>query len=325
MQAILVREFGDAGVLRLAEVAAPVAGPGEVSVHVRAAGVNPYETLMRTGNYAIKPALPYIPGSDAAGEVLAVGAGVTRVTPGDRVYVYGTRDGLLGTYAEQVVCPEGRVFPLPDHVSFAQGACLGVPYTTAYRALFHRAHAQPGETVLVHGATGAVGVAAVQLAHHHGLRVVGTGGTPGTLDTVRAQGADVAVCHSAEGYREAIMAATGGRGVDLVLEMAAHINLDHDLQMLAPHGRVVVIGNRGRVEIDARHTMNRDAAILGMVVFNTPEADVRSIHAALTVGLANRTLNPIVREELPLGEAARAHQLLATLSSDAVGRVVLIP
>lgn len=325
MQAILVREFGGPDVLKLGHVDTRTPGPDEVSLKVRAVGVNPYETLMRTGTYAIKPALPYIPGSDGAGEVLAVGANVTRVKPGDRVYIYGTRDGWLGTYAEQAVCPATRVFPLGPRISFAQGASLGVPYTTAYRALFHRGNAKPGETVLIHGATGAVGIAAVQIAHHHGMRVIGTGGSPRTLDIVREQGAEVAVSHDAPGYRDDIMAATAGHGVNLVLEMAAHLNLDHDLMMLAPGGRVVVIGNRGRVEIDARHTMNRDAAILGMVVLNAPESDVQSIHAALVAGIANGTLNPIVREELPLGDAARAHEMLANLSPDAVGRVVLIP
>jgi NADPH2:quinone reductase len=325
MRAILVREFGGPDVLKLGQVDAPRIGPDEVCVEVHAVGVNPYETYMRTGTYAIKPALPYIPGSDAAGKVVSVGATVTRVKPGDRVYVYGTRDGLLGTYAEQTVCPATRVFPLDPRLTFAQGAGLGVPYTAAYRALIHRGNAKSGETVLIHGATGAVGLAAVQLARHRGMRVIGTGGSKATLDVVRAQGADVAVSHDAPGYRDEIMAATSGRGVDLVLEMAAHLNLDHDLTMLTHGGRIVVIGSRGRVEIDPRHAMNREAAIMGMVVFNAPEADVLSIHADLGTELAKGALNPIVREELPLGDAARAHEMLASLSPDAVGKIVLIP
>jgi NADPH2:quinone reductase len=280
---------------------------------------------MRTGTYAIKPPLPYTPGSDGAGEVLAIGEHVTRVQPGDRVYVYGTRDGLLGTYAEEVICPVTRVFRLSNRVSFAQGACLGVPYTAAYRALFHRGLAQPAETVLIHGATGAVGIAAVQLAHQLGMRVIGTGGSSKTLDVVREQGADVAVSHDESGYRDQIVAATDGRGVDLILEMAAHLNLNHDLTMLAPNGRIVVIGSRGSVQIDPRHAMNRDATVMGMVVFNASERDVFSIHAALAAGVANGALNPVVRDELPLGDAARAHEMLAALSPDAVGRIVLIP
>src|SRR5439155_124221 len=197
---------------------------------------------------------------------------------------------------------------LPARVSFAQGAALGVPYATAYRALFQRAAARPGETVLVHGATGGVGIAAVQIAHAHGMRVIGTGGTDAGLALVREQGADVVVNHRAPDHLEAIMRATGGRGVDVILEMAAHLNLDKDLSLLVPRGRVVVIGNRGRVEIDARQAMGRDATILGMTLFNATDADLASIHAALVAGLENGTLSPIVAREIPLADAARANE-----------------
>ena len=148
---------------------------------MRAAGINPFEVYMRTGTYAIKPPLPYIPGSDGAGEVEAVGSGVTRVKVGDRVYTYAAGASLIGTYAESLVCAEKHVFPLGNKASFAQGAAIGVPYTTAYRALFNRGRAVPGETVLVHGATGGVGIAAVQLAHQRGLRVIGSGGSARSL------------------------------------------------------------------------------------------------------------------------------------------------
>lgn len=325
MKAILVREFGGPEVLKIGETADPVPGPDEVLIRVHAAGVNPFDTYMRTGTYAVKPPLPYIPGSDAAGVVEAVGANVTDLAVGARVYSYGTRDGLIGTYAEKAVCPRGRVFPLPDHVSFAQGASLGVPYTTAYRALFQRGGAKPGETVLIHGATGAVGIAAVQLAHHFGMRVIGTGGTERTLEVVRRHGADVALSHRAEGYRGEIMRATGGKGVHLVLEMAAHINLNHDLTMLTTGGRIVVIGSRGPVEIDARQAMNRDAAILGMVVFGAPEADVVSAHAAIAAGLRNGSLDPVIRQELPLAQAAQAHEAIMSAADHPVGKIALIP
>lgn len=325
MKAILVREFGGPEVLTIGETADPVPGPDEVLIRVHAAGVNPFDTYMRTGTYAVKPPLPYIPGSDAAGVVEAVGANVTHLAVGARVFSYGTRDGLIGAYAEKVVCPKGRVFPLPDRVSFAQGASLGVPYTTAYRALFQRGGAKPGETVLIHGATGGVGIAAVQLAHHFGMRVIGTGGTERTLEIVRQQGADVAVSHRTDGYRDEIMRATGGKGVNLVLEMAAHINLNHDLTMLATGGRVVVIGSRGPVEVDARHAMNRDAAILGMVVFGAPETDVVSAQAGIAAGLRNGSLDPMVREELPLAQAAQAHAALMATSDHLVGKIALIP
>ncbi len=325
MRAIVVREFGGPEVLQIGEAPDRAPGPGEVRIRMRAAGINPFEVYMRTGNYAIRPPLPYVPGSDGAGEVEAVGAGVTRFVPGDRVYTYAAGDALVGTYAEQVVCPEGRGFPLGPRVSFAQGAAVGVPYTTAYRALFNRGRAQPGETVLIHGATGGVGIAAVQLAHHRGLRVIGSAGSAASLGAVREHGADVAVRHDQEGYREAILDATGRRGVHLILEMAAHVNLDHDLRLLAPGGRVVIIGSRGALPVDPRGAMNAEADVLGMIVFKAPEDEVASIHAALAVGLANGTLNPVVRVELPLAEAPLAHQRNMADDPDGVGKIVLVP
>ena len=324
MKAILVREFGGPDVLHLEDVPDPKPGPSEVVVRIRAAGVNPVDTYIRSGTYARKPPLPYIPGSDGAGEIESVGAEVTNVSAGDRVYIagYGNKPSGAGTYAERAVCATSQTYPLPSRVSFAQGAALGVPYGTAYRALFQRAAAQPGETVLVHGATGGVGVAAVQLARAHGLRVIGTGSTDRGLALVREQGADVVVNHSASNHVDEILRATGGRGVDVVVEMAAHINLDKDLSLLAPRGRVVVVGNRGRVEIDARQAMGRDAAILGMTFFNATDADVASIHAALGAGLANGTLTPVIGREFPLAEAAHAHA--AVMESGALGKIVLL-
>jgi NADPH2:quinone reductase len=264
-----------------------------------------------------------VPGSDAAGEVEAVGAEVKTVAVGDRVYLYGTAAGFCGAYAERAVCRATQVHPLAARVTFAQGSAIGVPYATAYRALFHRAASRPAETVLVHGATGGVGIAAVQLAHAHGMIVIGTGGTDRGLQVVRDQGAEVVVSHRAPGYADEIMRATGGRGVDVVLEMAAHLNLDRDLALLAPRGRIVVIGNRGRVEIDPRQAMGRDAAILGMTLFNVADVDFAEIHSALVAGLANGTLNPVVAREMPLAVAARAHE--AVMEPGALGKIVLVP
>jgi NADPH:quinone reductase len=325
MRAILVRQFGGPEVMRLEDVPDPKPGASDVLLRIRAAGVNPVDVYTASGTYARKPPLPYIPGSDGAGEVEAVGADVNGLAVGDRVYIagHGSTVGGVGTYAERALCARGQLHRLPPRATFAQGAALGVPYTTAYRALFHRAAARPGETVLVHGATGGVGIAAVQLAHAHGLRVVGTGGTETGLALVRAQGADVVANHRAPNYLDEIRQATGGRGVDVVIEMAAHINLDKDLSILAPRGRVVVVGNRGRVEIDARQAMGRDAAILGMTYFNISETDFASIQAALVAGLENGTVGPVIAQEVPLAEAARAHA--AVMQPGASGKVVLIP
>ena len=304
--------------MHLEEVPDPKSGPSEIVVRIRAAGVNPVDAYIRSGTYARKPTLPYVPGSDGAGEIALVGAQVKGFARGDRVYTVGA----AGTYAERLVCTPAQLRPLPPRLSFAQGAALGVPYGTAYRALFHRARARPAETVLVHGATGGVGIAAVQLARALGMRVIGTGGTDRGLELVRAQGADAVANHHAANYLDEITQATGGRGVDVVVEMAAHINLDKDLSILAPHGRVVVVGNRGRVEIDARQAMSRDAAILGMTLFNATDADLVEIHAALGAGLANGALTPVIGRELALAEAARAHE--AVMESGALGKTVLL-
>jgi NADPH2:quinone reductase len=325
MRAIVVKQFGGPEVLRLEEVPSPAPGPGQVVVRIRAAGVNPVDAYIRTGTYAQKPALPYTPGNDGAGEVDAVGSDVTRFKKGDRVYIANDNTGSprTGTYAEMALCAATQLHPLPPQVSFGQGAALGVPYATAYRALFMRAAAKPGETVLVHGASGGVGIAAVQFAHAHGMTVIGTAGSDRGMQAVREHGADVVVSHKDANYTDAIMKATGGRGVDVVLEMAAHINLDRDITMVAKFGRIVVIGNRGRIEIDPRGTMGRDATILGMTLFNVTPAELASIHAAIVAGLRNRTLAPVVGREIPLAEASRAHE--AVLEPGALGKIVLVP
>src|SRR5262245_14918045 len=209
MNAVVVREFGGPEVMRLETVPDPVAGDGHVVVRIRAAGVNPVDTYIHTGNYAVRPPLPYTPGMDGAGEIERVGAGVTDFAPGDRVYIAGPG---AGTYAEKAVCAVSRIHRLPARVSFGEGAALGVPYATAYRALFQRANARAGETVLVHGATGGVGIAAVELAAARGLRVFGTGGTDAGLAAAREHGAEQIFNHRTPGYADEIKEATGGRG-----------------------------------------------------------------------------------------------------------------
>jgi len=325
MKAIRVHEYGGPAVLKLEDVPDPKPGAGEIVVRIRAAGVNPVDAYMHTGGYVRKPPLPYTPGQDGAGEVESVGADVRDFKPGDRVYIAGVGNTAAGagTYAERAICVPSQLHRLPARITFSQDAALGVPYCTAYRALFQRALARPGETVLVHGATGGVGIAAVELAHARGLTVIGSGGTDKGLGVVREHGADVVVNHRDSNYTDAIGKATGGRGVNLIVEMAAHINLDRDLGLLAKHGRVVVVGNRGRTEIDARQAMGRDAAILGMTLFNATDVDLTEIQAGLIAGLENGTLNPVVGREFPLADAARAHE--AVMESGALGKIVLVP
>lgn len=320
MKAIRVERFGGPEVLRMATVADPEPGKDQVVVRVRAAGVNPVETYVRSGKYAALPELPYTPGTDAAGVIEAVGPGVDGFRTGDRVYTAGT---VSGSYAELALADAANVHRLPERTSFAQGAALGVPYATAYRALFQRAQARAGETLLVHGGTGGVGLAAIQLAVAAGLRVIATGGSEAGRKLAAAQGAEHVLDHHREGYLGELEQLTGGRGVDVILEMLANVNLGRDLGVLAHAGRVVVIGSRGTVEINPRDLMARDAAIFGMILWKTPAADATSIHAGLYGGLASGALNPVVAEELPLADVPRAHELV--MQAGARGKYVLVP
>lgn len=320
MKAIRVNEFGGPENLRLQDVPDLKPGPGQVVVRVRAAGVNPVDTYIRAGAYPRKPSLPYTPGTDGAGVVESIGQGVKRFKAGDRVYTAGT---LSGTYAEQCLCEESNLFPLPANASFAQGAAMHVPYATAYRGLFHRAKALPGETVLIHGASGGVGTAAVQLARAAGLRVIGTAGSDRGKQLALTEGAHEVLDHKTPDHFEQALGFTGGRGFDVILEMLANVNLARDLGILAPKGRVVVIGNRGTIEINPRDAMTRDGSILAMSLWNASSDELFGIHSALVAGLENKTLRPVIGQEIPLADAARAHE--AVMGSEAYGKIVLIP
>ncbi|RJQ50691.1 MAG: NADPH:quinone reductase [Nitrospiraceae bacterium] len=320
MKAIRVREFGNPEVMKIEEVSDLKPGAGCVLVHVNAVGVNPVDTYIRSGLYPVKPELPYTPGMDAAGIVETVGEGVRDFKPGDRVYVAGS---ISGTYAGKALCRESQAHPLPENISFVQGAGIGVPYGAAYRALFHRANAVPGEVVLVHGASGGVGIAAVQLARAAGMHVIGTAGTDKGRLLVKEHGAHHVLDHHDPECMENILGLTKGKGVDVIVEILANVNLGKDLGILARNGRVVIVGSRGSVEINPRDVMTRDAAILGMVLFNASEREMLSIHAALGAGLENGALSPVVGRELPLRDAARAHHEI--METSAHGKIILIP
>lgn len=320
MKAIRIHEFGDPEVLKVEEVPEPQPGPQEVLVKVEAIGVNPVDTYIRSGLYPAKPQPPFTPGNDAAGIIEAVGEDVGHRRVGERVYVAGS---LSGCYAEKVLCREDQVHPLPETVSAAQGAGIGIPFGAAWYGLSLRARAIPGEFLLVHGASGGVGSAAVQIARAAGLRVIGTAGTEKGRELVDRLGAHAVLDHSAPDYLNRIPDLTCEHGVDVVLEMLANVNLARDLDVLAEKGRVVVVGSQGTIEIDPRQTMMRDASILGMVLFNATAAENRSMHAALGAGLENGSLQPVVGQELPLAEASAAHRKV--MESGAYGKIVLVP
>jgi NADPH:quinone reductase len=320
MKAIRVSQYGGPSVLKLEEIPVPPPGPAQVLVRNRAVGVNPVDTYLRSNTDNRGPKLPYTPGSDAAGVVEAVGADVAGVKAGDRVYFGGS---FSGAYAELSLCGETQVHPLPSNASFAQGAAVNVPYATAYHALFHRGHGREGESVLVHGASGGVGIGAVQLARARGLTVIGTAGTERGKKLVFEQGAHHVLDHTAPDYLDDLARLTGGKGPDVILEMLANANLQKDLNAIAMNGRIVVIGNRGNTEINARSAMNKNAAIVGMALFHASPAQLAGIHTALVQGLADGSLRPVVGQELPLADAPRSHE--AVMEPGHYGKVVLIP
>ena len=311
MQAIRVHEFGDPEVLLLEELDRPQPVDGEVLVRIQAAGVNPYETYVRAGAYAQLPALPYTPGVDAGGVL---------VESGERVYTSGS---LSGTYAEFALCRDDQVHPLPDDLSYAQGAALGVPYETAHRALLQRARAVAGETVLVHGASGGVGLAVVQFARAAGLKVAGTAGSEAGRALLRSHGVVQAFDHRDPRHLAAAVDATGGKGFDVIIELLANVNLGDDLTALAMHGRVVVVGSRGTVTVDPRDLMNVEGAVLGMLSFHASPEEVAETRVAIAAGLKDGSLHPVVARELPLRDAARAHRHI--MERPALGKLVLVP
>lgn len=320
MKAIRVSQYGGPEVLRLEEIPTPEPASNQVLVRNYAIGINPVDTYIRSNTDNRGAPLPYIPGSDAAGVIERVGPDVAGVQPGDRVYLRGS---LSGTYAEYSLASPQQLQPLPAEVSFSQGAAIGVPYGTAYHALVNRGGARAGESVLVHGASGGVGIAAVQIARALGLTVMGTAGTEKGRQVVLEQGAHHVLDHSRAGYLDQVAGLTDGRGVDIVLEMLANVNLQADLGAVAMGGRIVVIGNRGTIEINPRAAMNKNADIRGMMLNHATATEMAGIHAALGEGLRNGTLRPVIAAEIPLAEAPRAHELV--MESGHLGKIVLVP
>lgn len=330
MKAIIVREFGDPGVMRIEGVDTPTPSGTQVLVRVHAAGVNPVDTYLRTGMHAHAPKLPYTPGKDGAGIVDSVGEAVTRWKPGDRVYM---ADSLTGTYAEYTLCEEVQLGLLPDNVGFEQGAGVWTPYATSYRALFQMAGTKAGENVLVHGASGAVGLAAVQwltggqpslpAGHENKYMVIGTASSEDGRKLILENGADAAFDHTDQTHFEQIKEFTNGKGVGVIVEMLANVNLERDFDCLAMRGRIVVVGNRGSLQFTPRLAMTKDATIYGMSLFNSSQAERDEIHTAIFNGLTKGLLNPFIRESIPLAEAPRSHR--EVMESKALGKIVLTP
>lgn len=320
MKAIRVHKFGGPEVMQIEEVPTPKPAPGQVLVKILAAGVNPADTYARTGNYAVLPPLPYTPGTDGAGVVESTADGVSKVKTGDRVYL---AKNLTGSYAEYALALESQVYRMPDKISFAQGAGIFIPYGTAYHAIVHEAKTRASESVLVHGASGGVGIAAIQFLRAMGCTIFGTAGTAKGLSLIEREGAHLSFDHSKPDYKEQILKATAGKGVDVILEMLANVNLGADLKLLAPYGRVIVIGSRGDVTITPRDLMARRASVRAFTLWAVTEAESADLHAAIYAGLENGTLRPVVGSELPLKEATQSH--IDVMKPGAHGKIVLVP
>jgi NADPH2:quinone reductase len=320
MKAIRVHKFGGPEVMQIEEVPTPKPAPGQILVKILAAGVNPADTYARTGNYAILPPLPYTPGTDGAGVVESIGDGVSKVKTGDRVYL---AKNLTGSYAEYALALESQVYRLPDKISFAQGAGIFIPYGTAYHAIVHEAKTRASESVLVHGASGGVGIAAMQFLRAMGCTIFGTAGTAKGLSLIEREGAHLSFDHSKPDYKEQILKATAGKGVDVILEMLANVNLGADLKLLAPYGRVIVIGSRGDVTITPRDLMARRAFVRAFTLWAVTDVESADLHAAIYAGLENGTLRPVVGSELPLKDATQSH--INVMKPGAHGKIVLVP
>lgn len=324
MKAIQVTQFGGPEKLVYTDVEEVVAGKGKVCVRLYATGVNPSDAYTLTGTYAFYiPQLPYTPGLDGAGIVEAVGEEVTNVRVGDRVFIASLmRSNSTGTFAQKIVCDEALVHLLPDHVSFEQGAALGVPAMTAYRALFQRACLKPGQTVLIHGASGGVGLQAVQMAKSHGAKVIGTASKPEGKKMVQQAGADVVIDHVTEATIEDVLALTNGDGPDVIIEFLANINLETDLKLIASFGKIVIIGNRGSVEINPRLAMQKECDIFATALWNAPQDEYdQSIHGVRGM-LISGALRPIIGTTLPLQQVAQGFEQLAKGIGN--GKLVLI-
>jgi NADPH:quinone reductase len=320
MKAIVVREFGGPEVMKVEEIETPKPTGSEVLVRVHAIGVNPVETYIRSGNYPSKPDLPYTPGKDAAGVVESTGGSVTGWEPGDRVY---TAQSISGTYAQYTLCEEKDLGRLPENVTFEEGAGIWTPYATSYRALFQKAGAKAGETVLIHGASGGVGIAAVQWARHAGLAVIGTASSEAGRSLVMKQGADAVFDHSKEHYLSEIREYTSGKGVDVIIEMLANVNLQRDFEVLAMYGRITVVGNRGSLDFNPRVIMGKDAAVYGMALYNSSQAERDEIHSEIYSGLSSAYLKPVIKKTIPLADAPASH--MAVMEEKGSGKIVLMP
>lgn len=323
MKALRLHSFGPAANLTLEEIPVPNPSAEEVLVQIHRAGVNPVDTYIRSGAYASLPALPYTPGHDGAGVIAAVGHSINNWRAGDRVYLAGS---LSGTCAEYALCRPDQLFPLPEAASFDTGAALGIPYATAAIALFHHATLTPSQHVLVRGAGGGVGFAAIQLALDAGAKPIAIAGSPAARAALTTElGADYVIdsASTPEKIEHQLLQLTRGKGVELLLETAAHDHLGADLRLLAQEGTALVVGSRGTATILPRDLMARNASLRGVMLMRCPAPALAAAHARIAGLLVAGKLTAPIHATLPLAEGARAHEM--QLERGLFGKILLAP
>ncbi len=323
MRAIVVTEPGGPEVLAPREVPDAVAGPGEVLVRVRAAGVNRADLMQREGHYDPPPGAPAYPGLEVSGTVEALGDGVEGWSVGEPVCA------LLagGGYAELVAVPAGQLLPVPDGVPLVSAAALPEVVCTVWSNVFLAAGLRKGEMLLVHGGSSGIGTMAIQLAHHAGARVAVTAGSTAKLERCRELGADVLVNYRDDDFVEAVRTATEGAGADVVLDNMGAAYLQRNVDALAVGGRLVVIGLQGgtRGELDLGKLLAKRASVIATSLRARPAAEKATIVAAVREHvwplLAAGTVRPVIDSVLPLEQAGAAHELLT--ASGHIGKVLL--
>ena len=317
-RAVRVPAAGPSSIMKI-ETMPPLAKPnkGEISVLVKYVGVNPVETYIRSGVYATVPPYPFTPGGCCSGIVTSIGEGVDKFAIGDRIYSART---ISGSYAERSLIQASYAWHLPSNIGFDEGAALGVPYHTAYRAVFTKARVKSKQTILIHGASGAVGVACIQMAKSAGCRVIGTASSDSGIQVISPY-CDVVITHGEVNH---VLEVTNGVGVDSIIEMAAHTNLGVDLKMLAPGGIVVIVGSRGPVEVNPRDVMAREATVTGVMLWKATEEEFEEAAEYIADGLNAGKLKPIIGQVFDgLEKAAEAHDEVIEHKLGSKGKIII--
>ncbi len=322
MKAVLCKEHGAPSVLVVEEIEAPSPGPKEVRLAVRAAGVNFPDVLIISGNYQFKPPFPFSPGMECAGEVLEVGAEVEGIAVGDRVIA----NPGWGCFAEEVAVPAEQILAMPDAMSFEHGAAFPITYGTTYHALVQRGELQPGETMVVHGAGGGVGLTAVEMGKLMGARVIATAGSDEKLEVAKSYGADELINYSTEKIRERVKALTDGKGADVIYDPVGGDAMDESVRCINWKGRILVIGfASGRIaDIASNLILLKGFSVVGVFwgSFRAREPELsRTNFETLLEWYAEGKLKPHVSLALPLEQATEA--LEALIARKVSGKAVL--